>query len=83
MANKTADERKAILDRALMGYLKKGWVLHSRGDYWAQVTLSHKKYGCMARLAFGLLLLFAPRRDQVLTLSVNERGQLQKKLRKA
>jgi len=80
---KTVEERSAILTRAVTKYLMKGWVLQSRTDEYAQLTLAAKKYGTMARLLFGFWLLLGARRNRVLMLTVTKNGKIQKKIRKA
>lgn len=79
---KTIQERNAILEKAIAPYLRKGWRLQARGEVWAQLYWEKKSYGCLMRILWGLFLLFFPRRNRVLTITVTDSGKLQKKMRK-
>jgi hypothetical protein len=76
VADRTADQLTAILDAEVAKYQRSGWVIQERTATTAQLMRPAKKYGGCARLAFGLFLLFAPRRDEFLFIEVAPSGKV-------
>lgn len=80
---RTPEQINVILDQAMQPYLRKGWILQSRTPTQAQLLKRAKKYGCLARIFFGLWLLFTPRHDRLLLLSVQPNGKVTKRIQRA
>ena len=79
MAERTPDELTAILDAEVAKYQRAGWVIQERTTTTAQLMRPATKYGGCARLAFGLFLLFAPRRDEYLFIEVAANGKVSRR----
>ena len=78
----TIEERMVILNEEILKYQRKGWIVMDKAATSAQLKKPAKKYGCLQRAMFGLLLLFTPRHDEYLFLEVTERGRVKRKKRK-
>lgn len=79
MAELTLEQRQDVLAKQVAAYQRQGWVLQTQTDTTANLVMPAKKYGCVSRVLFGLFLLFAPRRDRRLFLSVHEDGKVERR----
>jgi hypothetical protein len=81
----TQEERSAILDRELQPYLRDGWRIQARSEGQAQLVLpARKKSGCLIIVLLllgivpGIIYLMWPSRDELLTITVDATGHVQK-----
>lgn len=75
MESLTIEQRRDILQRRVAEYAARGWLIQHQTDTTAQLVLK-KQRGCLTRILFGVFLFFFPKRDTILTIQVDERGEV-------
>jgi hypothetical protein len=79
----TPEQRSALLEQAMQPYIKKGWILQSKTEGMVQLLKPAKQYGCVMRILLALILLFFPRYDKLVTITVDPYGKVSKNERRA
>lgn len=77
---KTVHERDDIIEKVASWYVSEGWRLQGRGEVWMELHREAKPHRGFMRVLAGLFPCLA-RRDQVLTITVDERGRVRKRVR--
>jgi hypothetical protein len=79
---KTIEERKAILDRAILGKQQSGWLVNNRTDTTCQLTKTQGANGCIGIILClffilpGVLYFIFAKKTLIIVISVNENGEL-------
>lgn len=72
MAEKTLEQRSAILDKELRNYSKHGWLIQSRTDTTAQLLLKKKMTFWTGALGYAL------KHDKTMLLEVDVNGKVRR-----